>query len=39
MESIKIKSIIEIVGKPEKHITETMNKVVVNLESNKKIHL
>ena len=36
METIRTKSIIEIVGKPEEHITKTMNEVVKLIESNKK---
>jgi len=39
METIRTKSIIEIVGKPEEHITKTMNEVVKLIESNKKIDL
>ena len=39
MDTIRTKSIIEIVGKPEEHITNTMNKVVDLIESNKKIDL
>ena len=39
METIRTKSIIEIVGKPEKHITQTMNKVVELIASNKNMDL
>tara|TARA_Y100000034_G_scaffold123397_1_gene170088 strand:- start:593 stop:994 length:402 start_codon:yes stop_codon:yes gene_type:complete len=39
METIRTKSIIEIVGKPKEHITQTMQKVVELIESNEKFSL
>jgi len=37
MEKIKINSIIEIAGKPEKHVTETLEKMMDILKKNNKI--
>jgi hypothetical protein len=39
MEIIRIKTIIEIVGKPREHINKTMQKVVELLESNDKFSI
>ena len=39
MEKIKIRSIIEIVGKPKEHIEDTMKKVVDLIKSNDKFSL
>ncbi len=39
MEKIKIRSIIEIVGKPKEHIEDTMKKVVDLIKSNEKFSL
>jgi|TARA_Y100000310_G_scaffold339100_1_gene430719 hypothetical protein len=39
MEKIKINTIIEIAGKPEEHVKETMNKLVDILEKNDKIEI
>ncbi len=37
MEKIKINSIIEIAGKPEKHVTETLEKMLDILKKNAKV--
>ncbi len=37
METIRVKSIIELVGKPKEHIEKTMKKVVELLDSNNKL--
>ncbi|MFH1376395.1 MAG: hypothetical protein ABIH25_02055 [Candidatus Woesearchaeota archaeon] len=39
METIKVKTIIEIVGTPKEHVEETINKVVTLINENKKFDL